>query len=251
MIVSRREKSACFSRPKKQVCTWIYTCVLRAVCLCVCETEHTHVRAPFHGSTIVWVGQACVHGHVKRIRVPRVCVCVCVCEAGVACGCIRVTAVSCTLEHGNAAPPRGTRDGRSGDTESEPQAGLRASLLSLAAVRSTHTLSLSLPTPLSLLVAPESPVSFPLSPERERERENPREAFPSCHLLLSPPPPSGASTTPTIATIATTKRGRSSPRPFGSLRQTPWISSLSLSLSLLVHVHRTRLGRELVPSRST
>lgn len=41
--------------------------------------------------------------------------------------CVCVVVVSCTLEHGNAAPPRGTRVGRSGDTESEPQAGLRAS----------------------------------------------------------------------------------------------------------------------------
>ena len=129
---------------------------------------------------------------------------------------MRVTAVSCTLEHGNAAPPRGTRDGRSGDTESEPQAGLRASPLPLAPTTLSFALS---PYPSSPLHSSHLSPSLFLFLPWERETPTPvKPPLPATILLhlhhrehrwLPPPSPEGPLFTPTL-----------------------WIQDLCISLSL-------------------
>lgn len=131
-----------------------------------------HARVPrartrtfprFHACTCAWPRRACTATLIRGVYLRSTFVCACV--SMYVCARARYTAVSCTLEHGNAAPPRGTRDGRSGDTESEPQAGLRASPLPLA----RHTLIRSHSLPFvsvapkpspSLLLHPRTPSSY-------------------------------------------------------------------------------------------
>lgn len=172
----------------------------------MCGSRHTraclvHVRAPFHDSTRVRVRGQGVRARPRKstfyLRI-RVRVRVYVCARA------RYTAVSCTLEHGNAAPPRGTRDGRSGDTESEPQAGLRASPLPLA----RHSLIRSHSLPF-VSVAPEPPVSFP-------PPSSPTDPF----FLLPPSPPPPPREHPRL------------PPPSPLFTPTPMDLSLPLSLSL-------------------
>jgi len=81
----------------------------------------------------LWTG---VRVHVSDVRV---CVCMCTCMCIFTCiyvpararACVRrsSTTVSCMRALVTQQPPRDTQLGRSGDTESEPQAGLRASPL--------------------------------------------------------------------------------------------------------------------------
>lgn len=193
-----RQISACVPHREEQVCGSRHT----RACL-------VHVRAPFHDSTRVRVPGQGVRARPRKSTYMPFYLCtrvrVCVCARA------RYTAVSCTLEHGNAAPPRGTRDGRSGDTESEPQAGLRASPLPLA----RHTLIRSHSLPF-VSVAPKPPVSFPPS--------SPTDPF----FLLppSPPPPP-----------------REHPRlPPPSPLFTPTSTDLPLSLSLSLPIVRSSLG---------